>query len=201
MHELFQQTIFYIFASVAIIGGLMVVTMNNPVKCALALVLTFVASAVLWLLAQAEFLALILVLVYVGAVMTLFLFVVMMLNVEVTSLKSHFAKYMPFGLLIVAVFVALTVVAISPEHFVLATKANIATSTMTNTQALGLVLYTQYVLAFEIAAVILLVAIIAAISLAHRTVSRSKQQNIRDQIMTKRDDRVRLVRMHTEQKQ
>lgn len=194
MHLLFQQVVFYGFAAMVIVAGLMVVTLNNPVRCALFLVLVFVASAVIWILAQAEFLALILVLVYVGAVMTLFLFVVMMLNVEVTSLKSHFAKYLPFGLLVVAVFVALTLVAIEPQHFTQATLTVNATA-LTNTQQLGMVLYTQYVWAFEIAAVILLVAIIAAITLAHRTVKRSKTQDIRHQIMTRRQDRVELIKM------
>lgn len=196
MHELFQQTIFMIFAVIAVISALMVVTLNNPVRCVLFLVLCFFASSVLWILAHAEFLALILVLVYVGAVMTLFLFVVMMLNVEVTSLKTHFARYLPFGLLIVALFVALTIVAITPEHFTQATKVTVESS-LTNTQQLGMVLYTKYVYAFELAAVLLLVAIIAAITLAHRTIKRSKTQDIKQQIMTPRNSRVKLVKMRS----
>lgn len=197
MHELFQQSIFYVFASLALIAAFMVVILNNPVRCVLFLVLSFFACAIMWILAHAEFLALILVLVYVGAVMTLFLFVVMMLNVEVTSMRSHFAKYLPFGLLVVAVFVTLAVVAFSGQTFAPAVSNN-AMESLTNTQQLGMVLYTDYVWAFEIAAAILLVAIIAAITLAHRTVKRSKTQDIRSQIMTKRQDRVKLVRMPSE---
>ena len=96
MHELLPQVIFYIFAGLTLLSSFLVITQNNPVRCVLFLVLAFFCSAVLWLLVQAEFLALILVLVYVGAVMTLFLFVVMMLNIDIESMKSHFMRYLPF---------------------------------------------------------------------------------------------------------
>ena len=111
MHELLNQVVFYVFAALAVGSALMVISENNPVRCVLFLVLTFFASSVLWILVEAEFLALILVLVYVGAVMTLFLFVVMMLNIDIESMKSHFIRYLPFGLIIVALLVGLLMVA------------------------------------------------------------------------------------------
>jgi NADH-quinone oxidoreductase subunit J len=215
MHELLPQAIFYLFAGLTILSALMVVTQNNPVRCVLFLVLAFFTSSVLWILVQAEFLALILVLVYVGAVMTLFLFVVMMLNIDVESAKAHFMRYLPFGLILTALMVGLLMVAIPRGDFNTDVKLSVAvdqavssdfvpgkvistTPPLSNTEALGMVLYTDYVFAFELAAVILLVAIIAAITLVHRSPIRSKRQNIIKQIMTRRDDRVKLVKMKTE---
>ncbi|TAL66086.1 MAG: NADH-quinone oxidoreductase subunit J [Legionella sp.] len=216
MHDLMIQVIFYIFAIIAVGSAFMVITQNNPVRCVLFLVVTFFASAALWILAECEFLALILILVYVGAVMTLFLFVVMMLNIDVESMKSHFMRYLPIGLIMVALLTGLLMVAlpndafknsVQPSSSVLvdtqsnkqSTNNTIATATpVSNTEALGLVLYTDYFLAFELAAVILLVAIVAAITLVHRNTVRGKRQNITDQIMTRSEDRVRLVSMKSE---
>lgn len=201
MHDLVNQVIFYIFGGLAIVSALLVITQNNPVRCVLFLVLTFFASSVLWMLIGAEFLSLILVLVYVGAVMTLFLFVVMMLNIDVESMKSHFIRYMPFGLIVVALLVGLLLVAIPEKEFSRAVEQSATStvvSTIGNTERIGLVLYTDYVLVFELAAVLLLVAIISAITLVHRGAVRCKQQNIVDQIMTRRSDRVRLVKMKSE---
>lgn len=219
MHDLLIQVIFYIFAAIAVGSALMVISQNNPVRCVLFLVLTFFASAGIWILAEAEFLALILVLVYVGAVMTLFLFVVMMLNIDVESIKGHLMRYLPFGLILVAFLTALLMTAIPNNAFessVQTQQTNLAVSgselintgagesqvssqtAVSNTEALGLVLYTDYLLAFELAAVILLVAIVAAITLAHRGVVRSKQQDIKQQIMTRSEDRVQLITMKSE---
>lgn len=206
MQPLFLNIIFYIFAGLAVLSALMVITQNNPVRCVLFLVVTFFASAGLWLLLEAEFLALILVLVYVGAVMTLFLFVVMMLNIDTESKKSHLAYYLPFGLIIVALLVGLLLIALPKDIFTTAVEPANATTqaltimsdTLSNTEKIGMILYTNYVFAFEIAAVLLLVAIIAAITLVHRATSRSKRQNITSQIMTHRKDRIRLVKVKTE---
>ncbi|MFT4058813.1 MAG: NADH-quinone oxidoreductase subunit J [Legionella sp.] len=214
MHDLLVQIIFYVFAALAVGSAFLVITQNNPVRCVLFLVLTFFCSAVLWILAEAEFLALILVLVYVGAVMTLFLFVVMMLNIDVESLKSHFRRYLPFGLIIVALFIGLLMVAIPSGTF----KSNVEmkqnaemsvaqnsgskieslTVDASNTEALGMVLYTDYFLAFELAAVLLLVAIVSAITLVHRGVRHSKRQDIKQQIMTRSSERVKLISMKAE---
>jgi len=203
MHELLISTLFYIFAGLAIISALLAITQNNPVRCVLFLVVTFLSSAVLWLLLEAEFLALILILVYVGAVMTLFLFVVMMLNIDTESIKSHMVRYLPFGLILVALLTGILIVAL-PEGFFKATAEIAASATsnsmekLSNTEALGMVLYTDYVLAFEMAALLLLVAIIAAITLAHRQKTRSKQQDIVKQMMTRPQDRVTLIKMQSE---
>ncbi|GGI84206.1 NADH-quinone oxidoreductase subunit J [Legionella impletisoli] len=214
MQDLLPHVIFYVFAAIAVLSAFMVVTQNNPVRCVLFLVLTFFASSVLWIMVHAEFLALILVLVYVGAVMTLFLFVIMMLNIDVESMRTHILRYLPFGLIIVALLTGLLLVAIPSDSF----KSSVQLSQraveivdesfvplgvtpkqpISNTESLGLVLYTDYVLAFELAAAILLVSIIAAITLAHRRPHRSKQQDIVRQIMTRREDRVRLVSMKPE---
>ncbi|ASQ44862.1 NADH-quinone oxidoreductase subunit J [Legionella clemsonensis] len=213
MHELLIQIIFYIFAGLALLSALMVITQNNPVRCVLFLVVAFFASAVLWIIAEAEFLALILVLVYVGAVMTLFLFIVMMLNIDVESMKAHFVRYLPFGLILVALLTGLLLIAIPEESFNKAVET-VATPTaatsaddehyiaplkpVSNTEEIGLVLYTDYLFAFEIAAVLLLVAIVAAITLAHRGVIRSRRQDITKQIMTRPEDRLEIITMKSE---
>ncbi len=205
MHELLLQVIFYVFAGLAVFSALMVITQNNPVRCVLFLVLAFFASSILWILVNAEFLALILVLVYVGAVMTLFLFVVMMLNIDIESMKTHFVRYLPFGLILVALLVSLLMVALPKDAFTTGVEQSavirshtMAAPVLSDTEALGMVLYTDYVFAFELAAVILLVSIIAAITLVHRGPIRSKRQNIVNQIMTRREDRVTLVNMKSE---
>ncbi|HAU1202261.1 TPA: NADH-quinone oxidoreductase subunit J [Legionella pneumophila] len=218
MHEWVIQAIFYVFALLTVLSALMVISQNNPVRCVLFLVLTFFTSAVLWILAEAEFLALILILVYVGAVMTLFLFVVMMLNIDIESMKSHLIKYLPFGLIIVALLTGLLMVAIPKDLFKnsvqtqekplsvnsqlmdLSTEDGLVTpeNATSNTEKLGMVLYTDYILAFEIAAVILLVAIVSAITLVHRGAIRSKRQDITQQIMTRRAERVKLISMKSE---
>ena len=205
MHEQLLRVIFYVFAGLTILSALMVITQNNPVRCVLFLVLTFFASSVLWILVNAEFLAMILVLVYVGAVMTLFLFVVMMLNIDIESMKRQMLWYLPFGLILVALLVSLLMTALPKAQFKsdavatsVSTQMDPTTKPLSDTESLGMVLYTDYVFAFELAAVILLVAIIAAITLVHRNPIRSKRQNIVSQIMTRRADRVTLVNMKSE---
>lgn len=214
MHDLLYQVVFYCFATITVFSAIMVITQNNPVRCVLFLVLAFFTSAVLWLLVSAEFLALILVLVYVGAVMTLFLFVIMMLNIDIEASKTHVVRYLPFGLILVALLASLLVIVIPPAQYKNAVEVvpGLTTTTVTgslfdsnvtmvkplsNTEVLGDILYTDYLLAFEMAAAILLVAIIAAITLVHRAPIRSKRQNIVSQIMTRREDRVTLVKKLT----
>lgn len=205
MHDYLILAVFYIFAGITVLSALMVITQNNPVRCVLFLVLAFFASSVLWLLLSAEFLALILVLVYVGAVMTLFLFVVMMLNIDTESMKAHFVKYLPFGLILVAALVGLLIVAL-PKSWMTAeteqttvlqpiTQGTAKTVDLSNTEKIGMALYTDYVFAFEMAAFILLVAIIAAITLVHQGVVRSRRQDIVRQIMTDPKDRIKLIKM------
>ena len=191
------QILFYIFSALLIISTFSVVLSRNPVRGALFLVSSFVMSACIWLMMQAEFLGLILILVYVGAVMTLFLFVVMMLNLENLPKREGLKRYWPFAIVILVVIAGLTFYVTAPEHFSLAANPQtvLQSADYSNVGAIGSVLYTQYVYAFEIAAIILLVAIIAAISLAFRGwATNSKRQNISKQVQTQAKDRLRIVK-------
>jgi NADH-quinone oxidoreductase subunit J len=193
---MFQQFIFYVFSAVLIASAVGVVTVRNPIYAALCLILAFFTSSALWLLTGAEFLGVVLVLVYVGAVMVLFLFVIMMLDLNLDTLKEGFIRYLPVGLgaaLIIAVEMILVInmPAFKIEQPLAALPAN-------NTEALGEILYTDYVYPFEIASVILVVAIIAAIVLTLRRRSDTKSQDVSKQIQVRREDRVRLVKMKAE---
>jgi NADH-quinone oxidoreductase subunit J len=194
----FIHLIFYLFSTIAILSGMMVVASANPVRGALFLVLTFFAMAGIWLLLEAEFLALILVLVYVGAVMTLFLFVVMMLQVNVVSMKEGFVKYWwLWAAPLVLIVLALMIKVVGPEQFGLSQlPAPVASpANYNNLIELGSALYTDYAYPFEIAAVLLLTAIVAAISLTHRKPKSRKAQEVSKQVSVQRKDRVRLVNM------
>jgi len=200
MGILFQTILFYCFAVLLIGAALGVIFSRNPVHAVMFLVFAFFQSAVLWLLIEAEFLALVLVLVYVGAVMVLFLFVVMMLDIDVEEVKGGFARYAPLGLVIAALMVfELVQVIWARGQFQEAGEGFVAMPEgYSNTEALGAVLYSEHVYAFEIAAVILLLAIVAAITLTMRKRPGLKVQNISRQVAVKRDDRVRLVSMKSE---
>lgn len=195
-HLLFQQVVFSVFAAITVFSALMVVTLNNPVRCVLFLVVAFISSAGMWIMAYAEFLALILVLVYVGAVMTLFLFVVMMINVDVESMKRRFWRYLPFGFIVLAVFIGLMMKVIQPDAF--AKPQVLPPTDLSNTEQLGMVLYTNYAYAFILASTLLLIAIISAIALAHRGPRARKKQDLLQQLTTERSKRVRLVSMPSE---
>lgn len=197
-----EQIIFYLFAAILVGAALMVITVRNPVHAALFLVLAFFTSAAVWLLLEAEFLAITLVLVYVGAVMVLFLFVVMMLDINIAPLREGFARYLPVGGLVAVIIAVEMGVVVGPRHFGLeqvASPAN-AAADYSNTQALGRVLYTVYAYPFEIASAILLVAIIAAIALTMRKRPQTKYQDPAQQIQVKSADRVRIVKMASEKK-
>ena len=189
--------LFYAFAAVLVVAALGVITSRNPVHAALFLVLAFVQSAFLWLLIEAEFLAIALVLVYVGAVMVLFLFVVMMLDVNFDSLRAHFRSYVPIGALVGAlVLLEMTLVIVGSRIGPVAVEPPAPTGS--NTRALGQLIYVDYVYPFEIAAVVLLVAIVAAIALTHRQRKESKYQAPGAQVKVRREDRVRLVKLPSE---
>lgn len=194
------QVIFYVLAAVAIFSGLMVVVARNAMHGVLFLVLAFFASAGIWLLLNAEFLALILVLVYVGAVMTLFLFVIMMLSMRVVSRSEGFVRYLPFAALLVLTIAAMTVAVIHIAQPDLTMMPEMKSADYSNVANLGAVLYTDYALPFEIAAVLLLTSIVAAIALTHRRPHGTKTQNSAAQIAVRREDRVRLVKMKSEKK-
>jgi NADH-quinone oxidoreductase subunit J len=199
---LFQILLFYFFAAVLIAAALGVIFSRDPVYAVLFLVLAFFQSAVLWLLAEAEFLAIVLVLVYVGAVMVLFLFVVMMLDIAVEKIRGGFTRYAPIGLLITALMVVelVQVIWIRGSAGTVTPGFQPTPEGYSNTQALGAILYTEHAYAFEIAAVILLLAIVAAISLTMRRRPGLKTQDIARQVSVKAGDRVRIVKMGSEKR-
>ncbi len=195
---MFSSAIFYVFAAILIFAGLRVVTTRNPVHAALWLVLCFFTSAGIWLLLGAEFLAITLVLVYVGAVMVLFLFVIMMLDINFDSMRKNFRSYIPVGATVgVLVLLEMALVVIGSG---LEADAAPAAAAGGNTRALGLLLYVDYVYPFEIAAVVLLVAIVAAITLTQRKRRATKHQDPGRQVKVQRDARVRLLDLPSESK-
>lgn len=198
---LIETIIFYFFAVMFVINAAMVVTQRNTVYSALFLVLTFFSASALWMMLEAEFLSIILVLVYVGAVMTLFLFVIMMLQLEKLPAPQKLIRYLPWGVLIIALLIVSLIYVIKPDKFSADTYATVAhQADFSNIYQLGMVLYTQFVYPFEIAAVLLLVAIISAISLSLRKPHR-KMQQVPNQVQVKAADRIRLINMPTEKKQ
>ena len=192
-----ESIIFYLFATLTVVSATAVVTVRNPIHAALSLVLTFFTSAVIWMTLEAEFLAIILVLVYVGAVMVLFLFVVMMLDINIARLREGFIQYLPIGIgVAVVMFLLMLYVVVGDVFSSEAMSEPVAKAAdYSNTKALGGVLYTEYVFAFEVAAVILLVAIVAAISLTMRKRPKTKYQSPSEQMQVRKADRLRIVKM------
>ena len=194
---MFETGIFYAFAAVLLLSGVRVITARNPVHAALFLVLAFFTAAGIWLLLRAEFLAIALVVVYVGAVMVLFLFVVMMLDINLERVREGFWRNLPVALVVGGIMV-LEMISVLANRIWGAGGPRRLPADYSNTRELGLVLYTQYAFAFEIAAVILLVAIIAAIALTLRQRKDSRHQDPSEQVKARREDRVRLVSMPAE---
>lgn len=194
---LFTDIVFYVLSAILLFSGIRVITTRNPVHAALFLVLAFFTAAGIWLLLEAEFLAIALILVYVGAVMVLFLFVVMMLDINLDKLREGFWEYLPMaGLIGVLMVVEMTMVL--AEKNLHPGEAVELPANYSNTAALGKVLYTDYLLPFELAAVVLLVAMIAAIVLTLRERKDNKSMNPADQVKVKRSDRLRIVSMPAE---
>ena len=191
---------FYVFSGLLLFAATMVITMKNPVHSALFLVMTFFNCAALWLMLEAEFLAITLVLVYVGAVMVLFLFVVMMLDINIARMREGFARYLPIAAVVAVIMAIELILVVGPANFGLEQFAEPTrhASDYSNTRELGSILYTVYLYPFEIAAAILLVAIIAAISLTMRRREGTRHQNINDQVATKATDQVRVVKMDSD---
>jgi NADH-quinone oxidoreductase subunit J len=198
----FQAFIFYFFAAILVFAALRVITARNPVHAALFLVLAFFTSSAIWILLQAEFLAIALVLVYVGAVMVLFLFVVMMLDINLAKLREGFWSYLPLGALVAVLLVAEMVLVLASRYSGLpdTPAPPPLPAGYSNTKELGRLIYTEYVYPFEIAAVILLVAIVAAIALTLRRRKDSKYLDPSRQIRVRREDRVRIVPMKSERR-
>ncbi|MBL8265814.1 NADH-quinone oxidoreductase subunit J [Steroidobacter sp.] len=192
------EILFYAFSGVLLVSAIGVITARNPVHAALFLVFSFFNSAILWMLLEAEFLAIVLVLVYVGAVMVLFLFVVMMLDINVAQVREGFTRYAPLGILIALIVVAEigSVVYVKSLGTEVTPVAQVAVEEgYSNTAALGELLYTKYLYPFELAAVILLLAIVAAIVLTMRRRTGLKQQDVSAQVSVRARDRVRVVKM------
>ena len=196
----YTTAIFYFFAAILVFAGMRVVTARNPVHAALFLVLAFFTAAGLWILLEAEFLAITLVLVYVGAVMVLFLFVVMMLDINLDKLREGFWDYLPLAGFVSVLLVIEMALILGSRHFGLEVMGTPAPhpADYSNTKELGRLLYTDYVYAFELAAVILLVAIVAAIALTLRRRKDSKYIDPAAQSKVKRNDRLRIVKMQAE---
>jgi NADH-quinone oxidoreductase subunit J len=194
---MFESAIFYAFGAVLLLSGVRVITARNPVHGALFLVLAFFTAAGLWLLLRAEFLAIALVVVYVGAVMVLFLFVVMMLDINLERVREGFWRNLPLALVVGVIMVWEMVTVVAYHYWGTGTPPPLP-ARYSNTKTLGLVLYTDYAYAFEIAAVILLVAIIAAIALTLRRRKDTRAYRPSEQLRARREERVRLVAMPVE---
>ncbi len=189
----FETILFYLFAAVTVLAALRVISARNPLHAVLFLVLAFVSSAGIWLLLEAEFLAIALVLVYVGAVMVLFLFVVMMLDINIERLRKGFLQWLPVGALLAGLIVVQMVWVLGDKTTSAGMQAVKHAADYSNTKELGRLIYTDYVYPFELAAVLLLVAMVAAIALTFRRRRDSRKQDVSWQVNVKRNDRVRIV--------
>ena len=191
----FSSILFYVFSFFFIASSIMMITSRNTAKAALFLILTFFSSASLWLLLEAEFLAITLILIYVGAVMVLFMFVIKMLDTDKSTLKAQFTRYLPLGILVSIVVIAQMVLVLNAGQFDISVTGvpEKHDASYSNITAIAEQLYTIYVYPFELAAILLLIAIIAAITLVHRNESKSKKQNISEQINVQAKDRMRIA--------
>ncbi|MBK8744607.1 NADH-quinone oxidoreductase subunit J [Propionivibrio sp.] len=198
----FKTFVFYFFSTILVYASLRVVTLRNPVHAALHLILAFFSASGIWILLQAEFLAIALVLVYVGAVMVLFLFVVMMLDINLDRLREGFWSYLPLGSIIALLMVAEMSLVLWGNYFNLF-ENNVpqAEATFSNVQAIARLLFTEYVYPFELASVILLVAIVAATALTLRGKRMSKSVSPSQQVFVKAKDRVRVLQMPAEKRE
>jgi NADH-quinone oxidoreductase subunit J len=195
---MFEAFVFYVFAAILLASAVCVITVRNPVHSALFLVLSFFTASAIWLLLRAEFLAIVLVLVYVGAVMVLFLFVVMMLDINLEQLREGFWRYLPLGAAVGVLMASEMGAVLYGRWFGLVMPPKAFPADYSNTKELGRLIYTNYAYAFELAAVVLLVAIIAAIALTLRRRKDSRGQDPSQQVKARREDRMRLVSMPTE---
>jgi len=198
--QLFQLICFYAFGFVTVASALAVISLRNTVHAVLALVLTFFSTACLWMLADAEFLALALIVVYVGAVMVLFLFVVMMLDIDQEKIREGFVKFLPVGLIVAVVMLTemLGLIGVRAMHAQLMGPNPASVAGVSNTAWLGHALYTQYLLPFEIAALILTVGVVAAVALTLRQRTDARHESASQQVRVNPRDRIRIVKMVAE---
>jgi len=197
----FETIVFYVFAAITVIAALRVITATNPVHAVLFLVLAFVSSSGIWMLLEAEFLAITLVLVYVGAVMVLFLFVVMMLDINLVRLREGFWRWLPFGAALAGLMAFEMIWVLGSSETSTSMTAVKHAADYSNTKELGRLIYTDYVYPFEIAAVILLVAMVAAIALTLRRRKDARFQQVGKQVAVRKQDRVRIVSMKAESRE
>ena len=197
----FETIVFYVFAALTVFAAMRVITARNPVHAVMFLVLAFISSSGIWLLLEAEFLAITLVLVYVGAVMVLFLFVVMMLDINLVQLREGIWRWLPFGALLAGLMVFQMVWVLGSPDISAGKEAVKHAADYSNTKELGRLIYTDYVYPFEIAAVLLLVAMVAAIALTLRRRKDSRSQVVAEQVAVKKADRLRIVKMQSESKE
>jgi len=193
--------LFYIFAAILVLAALRVITARSPVTAAMHLVLAFFTAAMIWMLLKAEFLSILLVLVYVGAVMVLFLFVVMMIDIDSSRLREGFKSYLPLGLTVGVIMVVEMSFVLARVYWVTDAVAAPVAADFNNTQAIGVAIYTEYVYAVEVAAVLLLVGMVSAIALTLRRRSDVKVTRSSDQIRVRAKDRVRVVKMVSQTEQ
>lgn len=194
----FTTVLFYAFSAILLLAATRVITDRNPIHAALYLVLSFFSAAAIWMLLKAEFLAIVLVLVYVGAVMVLFLFVVMMIDINMDRIREGFWRYFPFAATIGVIIVLEMAAVLFRGFWAPDVQAPAAAATIGDTKELGKLIYTQYVYAFEIAALLLMVAIVAAVALTLRRRKDTKYFNPGDAVRVKRADRIRIVSMKSE---
>jgi NADH-quinone oxidoreductase subunit J len=201
----FKSIVFYVLAAILLFAALRVISARNPVHAVLNLILAFFTGAGIWLLLEAEFLAMVLVMVYIGAVMVLFLFVVMMLDIDLDRIREGFLKHLPVGILVGVVVLVEMGLVLSIGYFSGKTDASLpqaAAGALSNTHELGALLVTDYVYPFELTAVILLIAVIAAVALAYRGVKKAtKHVDVADQVKVEAKDRMRLIKMPVEKAQ
>ena len=196
----FDAVLFWIFSTVLLASAVRVISARNPVHSALSLVLCFFSGGALWLLLTAEFLAIALILIYVGAVMVLFLFVIMMLDINIEELRQGFVRYLRIGMVVGTVVVAETLLLLSRSTISHTPRPAMPTAEYSNTKELGRLLYTEHLLHFEAAGAILLVAIIAAIALNIRQKGQVRRQKPSEQVRVRRKERLRIVKMPSENK-
>lgn len=193
------QIAFYIFSFFLVLSAFAVITSKNPVYSVLFLILAFFNSAGIFVLLGAEFIAMLMVIVYVGAVAVLFLFVVMMLNIKPEKLKAGFMKNLPLGIVVAIITFSELILVINVSEIPQESRfaANVTPVEITNTEAIGMILYTDYLYAFQISGIILLVAMVSAIVLTLRTRKGVRKQNIFNQVNRKRDEGVKLVNVQS----
>jgi NADH-quinone oxidoreductase subunit J len=198
----FKTFVFYFFSAILVFAALRVITSRNPVHAALFLVLAFFSAAGVWMLLQAEFLAIALILIYVGAVMVLFLFVVMMLDINLDRLREGFWSYLPLGSIIALLMVAEMALILGGNYLGLfESSVPQAAADVSNVKAVGRLIFTEYVYPFELASVILLVGIVAAVALTQRGKRKNKSVNPAQQVFVKAADRVRVLQMPAEKRE